>query len=541
MIRKILFTTAIISALISCTTDSNPEKDNNRPNIILIMADDMGYSDLGCYGGEIQTPNLDWLAENGIRFTQFYNTGRCCPTRASLMTGLYAHQTGMGWMTAANLGTVGYTGNLDNSCVTIAEVLKQTGYMTYMVGKWHIVYDKYMEPKGPKDNWPLQRGFDKYYGPINGGGSYFTTKYLTDGNERIVAPENFYLTDAISDTASNFIDQHGKNHPFFMYVGYTAPHFPLHAKAIDIEKYEGKYMSGWDEIRKKRFGRMIELGILDHNWILSEVMEDVPDWNELSLDKKVEFDRRMAVYAAQIDNMDQGIGRIIQKLKETDLLDNTVIFFLSDNGGTSEKIGPEDIETRLIGTDETNQSYRKPWATVSNTPFRMFKQWVHEGGISTPLIIHWPEGIKEKGVIRDQVGHVIDLMPTCVDLAGAEYPEIYNNIEILPVEGVSLVNSIIDNTILVRTLCFEHQATRAIRYGNWKLVADKKINVEPFILDWELYDLSSDRSEIHNMADEFPKRVRMMDSLWNVWALRCNVYPLDGRGWFERLEDERQE
>ena len=421
--------------------------------------------------------------------------------------------------------------------MTIAEVLRSAGYSTYMVGKWHVVYDNYMEPDGPRDNWPLQRGFDKYYGPINGGGSFFTTEYLTYGNERLVAPENYYVTDAISDTATSFIDQHKQDNPFFMYVGYTAPHFPLHAKPEDIQKYEGKYMVGWDSIRKKRYERMIDLEILKSSWAISEEMEDVPEWNDLSLEKQHEYDRRMAVYAAQIDNMDQGIGRMVQKLIELNLLNNTVIFFLSDNGGTAERIGPDEVQTHLIGTDETYQSYRKPWATMSNTPFRMFKQWVHEGGISTPLIVHWPEKIEQRGIIRDQVGHVIDLMPTCIDLAKAEYPGSFNNNDILPYEGISLVHSISGTADLERTLYFEHQATRAIRYGDWKLVADKKTNVEPYILEWELYDLSDDRSEVKNLADEYPEKVQTMDSLWNLWAKRCNVYPLDGRGWFERLEE----
>ena len=531
---SIIITSFVIS--VSCSFVSNPDTDNTRPNIILIMADDMGYADLGCYGGEIQTPNLDNLAKNGISFRQFYNTGRCCPTRASLMTGLYAHQTGMGWMTAANLGSVGYTGNLNTNCVTIAEVLKKAGYMTYLVGKWHVVYDKYMEPKGPKENWPLQRGFDKYYGPINGGGSYFTTQYLTYGNERIVAPDNFYLTDAISDTAINFISQRKNDKPFFMYVAYTAPHFPLHAKPMDIQKYEGKYMAGWNDIREKRYERMIDKGILNDHSKLSEPMGDVPDWDDLSYDKQLEFDRRMSVYAAQIDNMDQGIGRIIQKLEDDDILNSTIIFFLSDNGGTAERIGPDQVNTNLIGTDKTHQSYRKPWATVSNTPYRMFKQWVHEGGVSTPFIVHWPDGIKQKGVFRDQVGHVIDLMPTCIDLAGTVYPAVYNGNKIILFEGESLVKSFNTNETIERTIYFEHQATRAVRQGKWKLVADKETNIKPYTLEWELYDVSTDRTEVYNLAHEFPERVKMMDSLWDAWAERCNVYPLDGRGWFERLE-----
>lgn len=536
----ILFYTAIF---LICTADSckYPEQENViRPNIIIILADDMGYSDIGCFGGEILTPNIDQLALHGLRYTQFYNAGRCCPTRASLLTGLYSHQTGMGWMTAANLGYPGYTGDINNQCVTIGEVLKEAGYATWVVGKWHVTHDDFIGPDGPKHNWPLQRGFDKYYGPQHGGGSYFTPGFLTDGNERIETPSNYYTTDAFSDTAAQYILRHDKSKPFFMYLAYTAPHFPIHAKPEDIEKYDGKYLKDWDEIRNARYERMKELGIIDDRWKLSE-KSGVPDWNSLTDEKKQEFDRRMAVYAAQIDCMDQGIGKVIGSLKETDQFENTVIMFLSDNGGTAERIGPDEVVTELLGTDSTYQSYRRPWATVSNTPFRMYKQWVHEGGTSTPLVVHWPDGIEEKGVLRRQVGHIIDLMPTCIELAGAEYPGIYNGNKILPYEGISLVNSFNPGDsktrdLQTRVLFYEHQATRAVRSGDWKLVADKVVNEEPYILDWELYNLVEDRSETNNLADQYPEKVHELDSLWNAWAERCNVYPLDGRGWFERLE-----
>ena len=408
------------------------------------MADDMGFSDLGCYGGEIEMPNLDILANNGIRYTQFYNTGRCCPTRASLMTGLYAHQTGMGWMTTANLKHPGYTGDLNKSCVTIAEVLRESGYSTYMTGKWHVVYDKNMEPEGPKDNWPLQRGFNKYYGPINGGGSFFTTKYLTYGNERIKPPGNYYLTDAISDSSVAFINQHfeeNNEHPFFLYVAYTAPHFPLHAKETDIKKYLGKFTLGWDQLRKERYQRMLRLGIIESTHILTEPEKDIRKWDQLSREEQREFDRRMAVYAAQIDNMDQGIGRIINILKKHNKLGNTLISFLSDNGGTMEHISRGNVDFNLIGSDSSYESYRKPWATVSNTPYKKFKQWVHEGGIITPLIIHWPDQITQGGQTTYQLGHVIDMMPTFVELAKADYPEVYNGNKILLMEGFSLVSS----------------------------------------------------------------------------------------------------
>jgi arylsulfatase len=512
------------------------EKSFQQPNILIIMADDMGFSDLGCYGGEVHTPNIDRLAASGIRYTQFYNTGRCCPTRASLLTGLYSHQTGMGWMTAADLGHEGYTGEINMQCLTLGEVLKEAGYATYMVGKWHVTSDRHIGPEGPKETWPLQRGFDKFYGPHHGGGSYFNPEVLTYGNQRIEASSDYYLTDVLGDTASQFVEGHQKDRPFFMYLAYTAPHFPLHAKRGDIEKYRGLYLSGWDSLRVNRYQRMAELGIRDETWKLTDPMPDVRPWAELGDAEKIEFDRRMAVYAAQIDIMDQGVGRVISTLEELGIIDNTVIFFLSDNGGTAEYISRGSTDIHLIGTEESYESYRKPWATVSNTPFRFFKQWVHEGGISTPLIVHWPDGIEERGTIRHQVGHVIDLMPTCMELADAPYPETYMNRQVLPYEGQSLVASFNDHSESDRLLFWEHQATRAIRKGDWKLVANRASNVEPYVGPWELYDLSSDRSETVDLSGDHPEIVRELDSLWNDWALRCQVYPLDGRGWFERLE-----
>lgn len=546
MKRSDIYTGILLSVLIGlilggCIRSSNTPQDSTgqKPNIMIIMADDMGFSDPGCYGGEINTPNLDKLAENGIRFTQFYNTGRCCPTRASLLTGLYAHQTGMGWMTAADLGHPGYTGDLNKQCVTIAEALKEAGYSTYMTGKWHVVADKKMKPEGPKENWPLQRGFDRYFGPVNGGGSYFTTKYLTCDNERVEPPDGFYVTDAISDTAVLFIHDHlkgGKISPFFLYVAYTAPHFPLHAKPEDIAKYEGRYMKGWDKLKTERYERQLKMGLIDSIWQLSLPGKDIVEWESLSQSEKVEFDRRMAIYAAQIDCMDKGIGRIISALKNTGQLNNTLVMFLSDNGGTAEYISRGSPEIGQIGTDDSYESYRKPWATLSNTPFRMFKQWVHEGGIATPLIVHWPEKIKA-GEIRKQVGHVIDLLPTCLEVAKAEYPEEYSGNRILPFEGFSLVSAFFNEELDRNPIFWEHQATRAVRIGDWKLVADKETNMPPYILEWELYNLFEDRSEMNNLADEYPERVAQMDSVWNAWAERCHVLPLDGRGWFERLDN----
>jgi len=527
--------------LLSCARPSEmPGSRSGNPNILIIMADDMGFSDLGSYGGEISTPHIDRLAANGIRYTSFYNAGRCCPTRASLLTGLYPHQAGMGWMTAADLGTEGYTGEINNQCVTIGEVLGKSGYSTYMVGKWHVTADKNMGPEGPGDSWPLQRGFDRYYGPHNGGGSYFTTSGLTYGNERIQPSGDFYLTDALSDTAASFIRKHEPGRPFFMYLAYTAPHFPLHAKSEDIAKYTGKYRDGWDSLRSKRYQHMLELGLADASWVLTPPMPDVREWKNLDEAEQREFDRRMAVYAAQIDNMDRGIGRVMDALEDKGFLDHTVVMFLSDNGGTSEFISRGIRDPANIGSDESYESYRKPWATMSNTPFRFFKQWVHEGGISTPLIVHWPAGIKDKGLFRHQVGHVIDLLPTCLELAGGEYPEKYQGNPILPREGISLVHSFNSDETEERLLFWEHQATRAVRMGDWKLVANSTPDVKPYTGPWELYHIKSDRAESDDLSLRYPEKVREMDSIWNRWAIRCNVYPLDGRGWFERLEKGNQ-
>jgi len=367
----------------------------NRPNILLIMVDDMGFSDVGCYGGEIDTPNIDRLAENGLRYTQFYNTGRCCPTRASLLTGLYSHKTGMGWMTASNLGHSGYTGDLNDRCVTIAQVLGSVGYRCYISGKWHVTSDDYFGQDGPKHNWPLQRGFDRFYGGLAGGGSYYEPASLTLDNTRIEAPkEGYYYTDATADYAVKFLDEHYSKHgdePFFLYTAFYAPHRPLHAKPDDIAKYKGRYLVGWDTIRADRYRRQVKMGLIEEGWDLSPRDESVTAWKDVPEEERALWDMRMATYAAQIDCMDQGVGRILEAVEKRGVLENTVVIFLSDNGGCAEPAGNGDIET--IGTAETNESYRRAWANASDTPFRRYKKDVHEGGIATPLIVNWPRGL----------------------------------------------------------------------------------------------------------------------------------------------------
>lgn len=530
--------------LVIGTSCSQKENTPQKPNIILIMADDMGYSDLGFMGSGIETPNIDKLAGNGIVFNRFYNTGRCCPTRASLLTGQYAHNTGLGWMTVSNLGHPGYTGDMNKQSITIAQALKPAGYSTYMTGKLHIMYDEYMKADGPKHNWPLQRGFDKYFGHLSGGGGYFNPATLTYNNTRLEVPKDFYLTTAVTDSTVSFLKQHFKtknNNPFFFYVAYYAPHRPLHALQKDVRKYRGKFMNGWDEQRAIRYKKLVDRGFIDSSWELTEREKKVPAWNNLDDDEKKFWDALMAAYAGQIDCMDQGIGEILSVLEENNELDNTLIFFLSDNGGCAEGQGKKlsADEIHLIGNKEPAQSYRINWANVSNTPFREYKHWVHEGGISTPLIIHWPDKIKNDGIITPQVGHVIDLMPTVLDVAGVKYPQEYNGVKINPVQGKSLVQVIKGQNFNREPLFFEHEANRAVIAGDWKLVS-KGLKNAPFTSEWELYNLKCDRTETKNLAQSNTEKAKELEILWNNWANENNVYPLDGRGWNDKIAADVQ-
>lgn len=529
---------------------------NDRPNIVLIMADDLGYSDIGCYGGEINTPNINRLAENGLRFTQFYNTARCCPTRASLLTGLYQHQTGVGHM-MSDRGFDGYRGDLNKRCVTVATVLRQGGYSTYMAGKWHVTrYSGLWHGDldlSSNHNWPLQRGFDRFYGTIAGVGQFYNPVTLTRDNTFIEPEKDYYYTDAISDNAVKFINEHTvtkKDKPFFCYVAYTAPHWPIHALPEDIAKYKGRYDAGWDAIRAERYKRMVELGVIKPGWNLSERDGQVARWEDAKY--KHWHKAVMEAYAAMVDRMDQGIGRIIETLKNTGQLENTLLIFLSDNGGCAE--GGDYFETEgrksglarvpnktrdgrdiefghyarvMPGPDDTFQEYGRPWSNVSNTPFREHKHWVHEGGISTPFIAHWPKVIKQKGKLTEQVGHVIDIMATCCDVAGAKYPSSYQSREIPPLEGKSLL-PIFEGKKRAghKAIFWEHEGNSAVRKGKWKLV-------RKFGGDWELYDIEKDRTELKNAAGNNADIAKELMLLYDRWAKRCGVQP-----WSEILKVE---
>jgi arylsulfatase A-like enzyme len=495
---------------------------DKRPNIVLIMADDMGFSDIGCYGGEIYTPNLDGLAAGGLRFTQFYNAARCCPTRASLMTGLYPHQAGIGLM-VGNRGYPAYQGYLNEHCVTIAEALKLAGYRTLMAGKWHV------GEKRP--HWPTDRGFDKYFGLISGGANYFDiTKSKAKGVKRQMAMDDkpytppkqgFYLTDAFSDNAVSFIDQYGRGpEPFFLYLAYTAPHWPLHALPEDIAKYKGKYLKGWDRLRQERRKRMIRMGIISDKWPLSP--RDKTTWPWAEEKNKELMDLKMAVYAAQIERMDYGIGQVLDKIREIGARDNTLVLFLADNGGCAEG-GPTGFDNRKNGLPpggvDSYMSYGLSWANASNTPFRRYKHWVHEGGISTPLIAYWPAVVKETGTLTHQPGHIIDIMATCLDVAGIDYPATYKGHVLTPLEGKSLVPIFKGGHREPHEAIFwEHEGNRAVRQDKWKLVA---AHGKP----WELYDLEADRTELNDLAGKHPEKVEQLKALYQGWAKRCGVLP----------------
>jgi len=494
-----------------------------RPNIVVMLVDDMGFSDIGCYGSEIPTPNLDKLAAGGLRFTQFYNTARCCPTRASLLTGLYSHQAGVGHMTE-DRGEDGYRGDLNHRCVTIAEVLRTAGYRTAMTGKWHVT--KHVNPanEAQKFNWPLQRGFEHYFGIIQGGADYFRPSPLTCENQRVQPGDGFYTTDAFVDNAIRFVDQGDAAKPFFLYIAFNAPHFPLMAPQDEIAKFRGKYKIGWDRLRAERHARQIELGVVDRAWALSPRPPAVAAWDQLAPAEQDRFDHIMAIYAAVVAHMDRAVGRFAAALGQRKLLDNTLILFLSDNGANAES-GPNGrLEGKLPGATQSVVFEGQSWATLSNTPLRRYKHYNHEGGIATPLIVHWPQRVTTPGELRKQPGHVVDIMATCVDVAGAKYPAEFRGQPIQPMEGKSLLPALEDKPIRRDAIYWEHEGNAAIRAGDWKLVRLGRGG------PWELYDLKTDRTELHDLAGAKPELARELAAKWDAWARRAHVkpYPDDG-------------
>ncbi len=533
-----------------------------RPNVVLILVDDMGYSDIGCYGSEIHTPNLDRLANRGVRFSQMYNCARCCPTRASLLTGLYPHQAGIGNMVGDMGVGPAYQGYLRDDCVTLAEVLGAAGYRTLMSGKWHVGggyaanHPETWAPGTKPYPIPTQRGFDEYYGMLSGGGSYFNPPYMMRG-ERLVYPAgpDYYLTDDISEQAVRMIREtaretagatppaggaiDGEKQPFFLYVAYTAPHWPLHAMPEDIARYEGRYRQGWDALRSARHEELKGLGVLDPKWPISPRDEKAPPFDDLDPARRDWEDLRMAVYAAQVDRMDQGVGRILDELRRLRIEDDTIVMFLSDNGGCAEFLAedtnkPEPFRYNIPtwdgrpmtvgnipglrpGSDTTFMSYDLPWANASNSPFRMFKHWVHEGGISTPFIVHWPAGLGTQPRMCHSQAHVMDIMATLVEVTGAPYPQEHHGTAIQPLEGESFLPALRGSSWQrERPLFWEHHGNRAVRDGQWKLVQKEGA-------PWELHEMEADRTEVNDLAAAEPGRAQDLHAMYDEWARRCGV------------------
>jgi len=531
------------TAIIICFAQPQPQKKpqphphphpQKKPNIILILADDMGFSDLGLMGSHIKTPAIDKLAANGISFSNFYNTGRCCPSRAALLTGLYPHKVGMGWMTAADLKTNGYTGDLSTKSKTIAEVLSKNKYSCYMAGKWHVTANKFINDTASKHNWPLQRGFQKYFGILGGGDSYYIPNDLTSGNHIIAPPKNLYLTNAITDSALKFMQTHIKTYkkkPFFCYVAYTTPHRPLHALKPDIQKYKGTFSAGWDVLRVQKSNYLMTKGWTNKGTLITKKDKRIPKWSEVAETDKLTWQARMEVYAAQIDNMDQGIAKIIAMLKKNKQIDNTLIVFLSDNGGNEEMENNEMPKMPLsaidsLGEENPRYSYNREWAQVSNAPFRSYKSNIYEGGIASPLIVQWPNYIKKAGTIINQISHIIDVMPTILAAADVKFK---------PTDGINLLPSMLGKKINRKAIYFEHETACGIRLGDWKLVSPKA-NKAPYLPVWELYNLKTDRAENNNVANTHSELVKKLAANWHYWAKTTQVYPLDGRGWWEKVK-----
>jgi len=521
-------------ALLALTPSCSSAVDGARPNILLIVADDLGYADLGCYGGEIRTPNLDRLASGGLRYTQFYNAGRCVPTRAATLTGLYPHRTGMG-EGLTDHRRPGYRGDLAKRCATLAEVLKESGYGTYMVGKWMLT-NRLDDPT--TRSWPLRRGFDSFYGTGSGVVDYFQpVRLVTD--DRFVTdelPADYYYTSALTEHAVHAIEEHRRTRggePFFLYLAHAAPHWPLHAPDEDVAACAGLYDSGWDAVRERRWNGAIEQGVVDPRWTPAARDERVPPWSRE--EHRAWQARRMEVYAAMVERMDRGVGRLLDALEATGALENTLIVFFSDNGASGENpekiAAPGSAATRdgrpirvgarpdvMPGPPDTYQAPGKAWAQVSNAPFRGYKGQAYEGAIATPLIVHWPAGIEATGAVVDQVSHVVDLMPTFLELGRARYPDRWEGEDLPPLDGVSLVPSFRGGAVDRGPIFFEHFDHKAVRTAGWKLVSGRR---QP----WELYDMESDRTETTDLAGERPELVEDLAVLWEEWARQCNVVP----------------
>ncbi|GLU45189.1 arylsulfatase [Muricauda sp. NBRC 101325] len=497
-------------------------QNKQQPNILLIMADDMGFSDIGSYGSEIHTPNIDRLAAEGTSFKRFYNNAICAPSRASLLTGQYPHKAGIGFFNK-DLGIKGYEGYLNKESLTLGEVFKNGGYATYMSGKWHVGNDK--------EHWPLQRGFDKFYGFLDGAHSFWddkpimlgppnSTKMFLNNEIAPIESEDFYLTDALTDKALDFLKETPKKQPFFMYMAYNSPHWPLHAKPEDIERYKGKYGIGWDSLRLARFERLKKLGLVNSDW--NPVKDNsLTPWKKMTYDEKIVWEKKMEVYAAMVDNLDQNIGRLLEYLESTGQLDNTLVIFLSDNGAEDWDFSKHPISINrsngTVGTVGSNESYTKNWAQASNMPLRSYKSSPYEGGTSTPFIMRYPKSVPA-GKIQKGGAHIVDIMPTLMEFTGVKYPKDYEGHDINAPVGLSFMDAMVQaEWKREKPICFEWSGKRGVWYKNWKAVSLYPENV------WQLYDLDADRTESMDVAKEHPEVLEKIDQIYNEWAAQNQV------------------
>lgn len=561
---------ALLLVMSGCCLPGQAQKKSTpkdqRPNIIIIMADDLGYSDIGCYGGEIHTPNLDRLAKQGLRLNNFYNNARCCPTRASLLTGQYAHKVGL----AIN-------GNaLTRNGATIAELLQENGYRTGMVGKWHLSDDVQKPAKEEQLKWlnhqayadspfaslnsyPVHRGFQQFYGVIWGVVNYFDPFSLVEGETPVKeVPKDYYITNAITERSVEYIRQFVRSAsgtsvsgstspPYFLYVAYTAPHWPIQAKPEDIARYKGKYDMGWDELRKQRYARMVKMGLIDSATTpLLKVMGAQGSWDQLTAEEKEKQSLKMATHAAMIDRLDKGVGEIILTLEQTNTLQQTIILFLADNGASPEIPPPpgydrpsqtrqgvplqydREVTNGNIGSELSYTGIGPNWANASNTPYRYWKMESFEGGAHTPFIIHWPAGLKtSKGAASNALGHVTDILPTLLDVAKVPYPASYRGSSLTPLDGKSLLPVLQGKSGTGRKdIFFEHVNGKAYIKDGWKLVM--RTNGK----EWELYHLEKDRNESRNLAAEQPEKLNRMKAAWEQWygSMKPYIKPRPGSG-----------
>lgn len=522
MANKCILSSLAIASAVHSAFSCNPESvdkvsEKKSPNIVLILCDDMGFSDLQCYGGEVYTPNIDYLAANGVRFSQFKNAGRSCPSRAALLTGRYQHEVGMGWMTAVDEHRIGYRGQISADYPTIAEIFKENGYATYMSGKWHLTVEgAYQKPNG---SYPIERGFDKYYGALAGGGSYYNPTPVYSNVKRITdLPDNYYYTTAITDSAVSFIRQHQHEVPIFMYLAHFAPHRPLQAPKERVEACKERYRVGYDILRQQRFERLRSTGIVNTEQKLpvhqSEFSGKRPAWGDLTKKQQEQWIVDMATYAAMIEIMDDGIGEVIKATKESGMFDNTIFLFMSDNGATNEG----GFIAQLL-------------ADLSNTPYRSYKQWCFQGGTSSPFIIMGGNGglAAHKGKIFHDIIHIMDVLPTCLDIAGIRYPQQFCGKKMSSPDGLSILPCIRNKKMPDRDLFFEHQTSCAIISDGWKLV--RNTGKQP----WELINMKTDPFEMNNLSSQYPAVVKALEKRWNHWAEKHSVFPFEYRSWEERI------